>query len=580
MKKNNSTDSNRWKLILAIFFFLSLYLVVAYLQNNFSFLNFDYNKWAGFFMSWITEFEFQSFIWKIILIIPTALLLTLLLRRKEEYFPFYKETQNKLLIILVLLCVSIILIISINFVFHETAVTDDEYTYDFQAQTLLAGRLTNPPPPVKDNFNNVFIINDGHSWVGKYNLGHPLVIALGMLLGNRYIFIIIISLFTLLLIYHITLELFKEKKLSLCSILLGAVSPFFYMVSSSRLSHTTSAFFLALFMYLFIKVVNSEYSKFNRFLISLIAGLSIGYAFNTRPLTAIGFSIPFIIIVIKNLLTDIKRTTLIFFGLLFGFSLILIFTLWYNYNITGNFLLFPFNYYSPQEAVGFGTYGHTPLLGFRNFLVEFFRLNTTLFGFPIGLLFVFIQFFYTKDYRDYILFGIIISFSTAYFFYYSPGVADLGPIYYYELIIPLLILTARGIKTSVELALKISETGKSFVYTFLLILIISSWVTFVPEKVTHISRLTAEIREPYEHVHSYGIHNAVILIKRLPLKGWVFGYPSPSPKLNDDIIYCRLADRKSNLELLKHFKGRNFFILNYNEKSQKSEIAWIDRTQL
>lgn len=579
MKKNNLIRLNRWKLIFSIIFFLCLYFVIAYLQDNFSFLNFDYNKWAGFYMAWITEFEFQSFIWKILLIIPSATLLALLLIEKETHFKFYEEKHNELLIILVLLCASIILIISINFVFHETPVTDDEYTYDFQAQTLLAGRIINPPPPVKENFNNVFIINDGRSWVGKYNLGHPIIIAMGMLLGNRYIFTIILSISTLLLIYFITYELFKDKKLAFFSMVFGALSPFFYLISSSRLSHTTSAFFLAFFTYLFLRSLRTENSKFKIF-ISLLAGFSVGYAFNTRPLTAIGFSLPFIILLTKKLFSDFKNTLGITIGMMVGFFIVFFFTLWYNYKISGNPIVFPFNYYSSEEAIGFGTYGHTPFLGLKNLIVEFFRLNITLFGFPISLLFILIQILYTRDSRDYFLFGIILSFSLAYFFYYSPGVADLGPVYYYELLIPIMILTVRGIKTASELALKIGEKGKSFVYTFVLILIFSGWLTFVPEKVTHISRLTAKIREPYELIHSYEIHNAVIFIKRTPLKGWVFGYQNPSPKLNDDIIYCRLADRNSNLKLLKHFEGRSFFILNYNEKSQKSELIWADRTQL
>ena len=75
-----------------------------------------------------------------------------------------------------------------------------------------------------------------------------------------------------------------------------------------------------------------------------------------------------------------------------------------------------------------------------------------------------------------------MSFSVAYFFYYSPGVSDLGPVYYYELIIPLRILTARGIKSSIQLISRFSENGKSFVYTFLIISFVSAWFSDVPEK--------------------------------------------------------------------------------------------------
>ena len=110
-----------------------------------------------------------------------------------------------------------------------------------------------------------------------------------------------------------------------------------------------------------------------------------------------------------------------------------------------------------SESLGFGTYGHNPVWGLKDFIAEFFRLNIVLFGFVFSLLFVIIQFFYTKDRKDYFLISIIMSFSVAYFFYYSPGVSDLGPVYYYELIIRLIILTARGIKSSIQLISRFSE---------------------------------------------------------------------------------------------------------------------------
>ena len=105
---------------------------------------------------------------------------------------------------------------------------------------------------------------------------------------------------------------------------------------------------------------------------------------------------------------------------------------------------FPFTYYDPSETFGFGAHGHTPLFGLRSLIVDSFRLNAALFGFPLSLIFVFFMLFIKRDFGDRLAFGIIAGI-WEYFLYFSPGVFNLGPVYFYEMLIPLLILSTRGI---------------------------------------------------------------------------------------------------------------------------------------
>jgi hypothetical protein len=579
MKENEMISSGIWKLILAALFLIGLYTAIAYLQNNFAYSNFDYRKTNGFSMAWISGQEFQSHIWKLLLLLPAIILCSLAFVRSGIRIPFPKKNNEKIVVASVLVVATIILVLSTQFVFHETPLTDDESTYDFQAQTLLAGRIINPPPPVVKSFNNVFIINDGYCWVGKYTLGHPLIIAFGMFLGNRYIGIIVVSVLTLLLIYLIALELYGNKTLALLALCLGAVSPFFYLVSSSRLSHTTSTFFLALFMYLFLRVRRIHDGKI-KILLSLLAGLSIGYAFNTRTLSALGFALPFAAIVVKDAVKSSGKTMGIIFCTGIGFLVLFALTLWCNAQVTGNPLQFPFHYYSSFETVGFGAYGHTPLLGIKNLIIALYRLNVSLLGIPVSLLFVFILFVTSKDYRDYFLFAILCSFSALYFFYYSPGVSDLGPVYYYEMIVPLLLLSARGIMFFAEFLSRYSAQGKTIVVTFLVVSCVAAWATYVPEKITHITRLANQIREPYELVKTSNIHHAVVMIERLPYKGWVFGYQNPSPQFTDDVVYCQYADKASNKAMANYFHDRNLFMLDYDTQNGSSQLFPISRDTL
>jgi hypothetical protein len=54
----------------------------------------------------------------------------------------------------------------------------DEFVYLFQAQTLLQGRIWNPPPPIPHIFSAWHIIETTDIWVGKWPPGWPGIIAL------------------------------------------------------------------------------------------------------------------------------------------------------------------------------------------------------------------------------------------------------------------------------------------------------------------------------------------------------------------------------------------------------------------
>jgi hypothetical protein len=579
MRVNEMRLKRVWGLVIPAVLCIGCYSTIAWLQDNFVSSDFFYHRLFAFYMFWIPELDIQSQLWKIIFILPATILCAAAFVRAGFKIPIPQKINYTITAGAVLIVAALITIVSVEFVFHETELTDDENTYDFQAQTLLMHRFVNPPPPVKDNFKNIFIINDERVWVGKYTLGHPVVVAIGMALGNRYALSIFISIVTLFLVYLIAQELYQDKKLALLALCLGAVSPFFYLISSSRLSHTTSAFFLALFMYLFLRARHRE--KGNRLVIySLLAGLCLGYAFNTRSLTAFGFSLPFIWLMIKDIAKSPLKGLNIVIPLITGFSIIFACTLWYNTLITGNPLQFPFNYYSPLEAVGFGSYGHTPVLALRNLIVSIFRLNAVLFGLPISLFFLFVFLFGEKDFADRLLLGIICSMVVVYSFYYSPGISNLGPLYYYELVIPLLLLSARGIFLLKEKFAARFENGNQYVFAFLLFSCIFALTTFVPERITQISRLTKEIREPYEAVRSAGIHNALVMIKQFEHKGWFLGNRNSSPALNDDILYCRYADSLSNRSLVNYFSERKPYVLCTDTINERFEVIPIDKVTL
>jgi hypothetical protein len=312
---------------------------------------------------------------------------------------------------------------------------------------------------------------------------------------------------------------------------------------------------------------------------TLLAGLVLGYAFNVRSLTAFGFSLPFAVVWLMNHRQFPKRTFWTGFLLFVGFFFMLTLTLWYNSIVTGNWLQFPFHYYGPIERIGFSLY-HTPYSALHNLAISIVRMNGALFGFPLSLLFVFICFFAKKEFADRLLFGILGGIIFAYCFYYSPGVQDLGPIYYYEAIIPLFILSARGIFFLHKMVFNRFDRGKVFILHFLVTSCIVAFVTYIPERISHIARLTEQIRAPYEVVRSANIHHALIMISSWSSKGQVFGYRNPSPVFDDDIVYCRYTDSISNCTVANYFSDRTPYILHYDKKNTLYKIWQLDRKTL
>ncbi|MCD6384173.1 glycosyltransferase family 39 protein [Candidatus Sumerlaeota bacterium] len=545
--------------------------------------------WDGLevsYMRYIPYRQMSSMFWKIALLFPGTLFLALFLTLKGTVIILEPLADKKSLHWYLALAAVILIIVFVNVVYHHTPITDDESTYDLQARILLDGKLYGPPPPVEESFDTYFIITKG-KYTGKYTLGHPLFLALGMLLGSSYFFPIVLSGALILIIYQISLLLYNDRRLALLSAFLMLISPFYLFTSSTRLSHTTTAFFLGLFMLLFLKLTTSMPKRKTPLLYSFFAGVCAGVAFNVRPLTAIGFTASFAIILLVMVFQRKPKSLITLLVMVAGFLPILALTLWYNKEITGSWLEFPFHYYNPQERLGFGAmlrqghYVHTPVKSIINLTVSALRMNAFLLGFPISLLFVLVMLFVRPlESGDKLSLAIIGTYCFVYAFYYSPGVSDTGPIYYYELIIPLILLSARGIVIAQRFLKEHIPELRDFIGNFIFLSILLALFTFYPERILHILNLTEKVSEPYRVVEQHNIHNAVVFIRSIPLAGWVFGIRSNSPEFNDDVIYCRLLSGQKNLEVVRHFPERDYYILSYEPEEKKSKLIKVTAEEL
>jgi len=527
--------------------------------------------------------QLSSMFLKLALLLPSVLCLaawlSIVSKRRVPDFRFLARSHVLIVFVLVAL---VVFILVTNFVLQRTEVTDDEPTYDLQAKLLLHGSLY-VAPPVEKSFNNVFIL-PGQKFTGQYQPGHPLMMALGMLMGSAYITIIAFGLLQIILVYKISLALYADKKIAGLASLLMCLSPFFFFTGSTRLSHSTSSFFLYLSIYLFLRASNENQSKFG-YLFGLLSGVCVGIAFNVRPLTALAFVLPFGIWALINVFKLHKPLLAKYSLLTLGFGVMLFVTLCYNKAISGRYLKFPYLVYNPLETPGFhalaGGGAHTLQNGVVNLGVNILKVNSALFGFPYSLAF-FACFLALKPklFADRILIGVIAAFSFFSVFYHGMGVSDTGPVYCYELIGILAILSARAIAKINSAIREKWPTARNFLAIFLFISFVFAGFGYNLEKAVQLRALTTSIREPYQEMRAAGIHHAIVFIKSLPRKGYVYGYRNNSPDFDDDIILCRLLGPDENARVIDRFPNRTCYILRYDKSSQESIVSPVARERL
>jgi hypothetical protein len=470
----------------------------------------------------------------------------------------------------------VLLLLSVLFVFRATEVTHDERVYMYQAETLLAGRLWNPPPPVPEVFDNPFILHLPGKTVGKYQPGHPLVLAAGTLLGSPYVLTVLMSTLMIPLVIAISRKLYADRPTALLAGTLLGFSPFFLGMSSSLLSHPTCAFFLALTIFLTLQWTEE---RPGRMLLArgLAAGLAFGVAFNVRPLTAVAFGAPLGVFVVYRLRSRGTGRGAWIGGFLLGSLSLLALTLLYNRSITGHALLFPYELYDSEDHIGIHTrYLLNPSQLLFTPALNFARLNLILFGMPASLAFAGLYLLRRRPgAADILCYGIVLSVAAAYFFFWSPGFNDLGPAYYYEMTIPLVILSARGMFWLRDVAAARFPSSGTFVSWFCLTSACLAAVFVVPERALYLSRLTAEVEKPYEFIDRSQVHHAVVFLSDVPRTGWILGLRPNDPGKENDVILCSYYPSYVRA-VMDAFPGRGYYVLRFSDDRTPMDLERLE----
>lgn len=340
----------------------------------------------------------------------------------------------------------------------------DEVAYMFQGRIFAHLRSWAPVPPSPEFFQSAFVqIYDGR-WFSKYPPGYPLMLALGVWAGVPWLVNAFSAGASLALIYAAGLRMFGRQVAAWAG-LFGLISPWVIFMSGSYMSHPTTMLWVALFLYALVQSRLSEAVAGSRRSFgppsrwALVAGFAIGMAFITREWTALGIGLGAALWGIGDIVSarkDAPRKVAIYAMVVVGFLPPLLFLLYQNHELTGDWFRLAQDLVGSYDQPGFGPghgseIGHTPAMGLYNGLVYLRTLATMFNGWPapFALAPVFLGLFAwwrgpkKEPAWDALLWLPLVGLLAAYFAWWS-STTIYGPRYWYEGMPFLLLMAGRG----------------------------------------------------------------------------------------------------------------------------------------
>ncbi len=471
------------------------------------------------------------------------------------------------------------------FIFEHIPHINDEIVYVFQAQIFKLGKLYYPSPCGKESFDFTHMINNG-KWYSQYPPGYPMLLLIGLLLNAPWLVNPLFAAFSIIAFYYLGKEIYDEQ-VGLLAAVLGSISIWFLLMSSSMMSHTTCMFFFTVFLLFLFRSLKKPSVKNG-----LMAGVGLGMVFLIRPYTALFISIPFLLLYavrfLKNFSRNLKNATAFVLVGILSVSLLLI----YNYFTNGDFLTFGYEIsHGKAHGIGLGKTGytdipHTLYLGFTQIFDYLKALNKDLFGWPLSSLFALIPLCFLKRIdpesrkKDLILLSGYFSLLASLFFFWGTYIL-IGARMSFEAIPIFLLLSARGLTEAPNLILgkfrKIDKNALKKIMVAVLIIFtafafcirFTRWI-WPPETEWYyhgygnkFAAVTSSINRTLE---SLDMKNALVIMKFIyhpieyfPYGWWGSGFLYNDPQLKNRIIYAR--DRgEENKDLFQCFPDREFYL--------------------
>ena len=353
--------------------------------------------------------------------------------------------------------------------FRRMGLVEDETAYLFQARTFAHGALRAPPLPADAvaALRFYLIPADASGWYAATAPGWPAALTLGVLAGVPWLVNPLLGGIAVLL-SHRLVERWSDRATANLVVLLMATSPWLLETTASMMTHALSLALIAGSWLLLTRAGDRQDADqpWRAAGLAFAAGLLMGWLFLNRSLEGVligGFSGLWLVWRVR--LGGWRAIVLYGAGCLGLGALFFA----YNYAFTGKPLLDPLNAYlgalwgRQGNVLGFGPNvgppsgwgetdlwpGHSPLEGLINTQISLRTMNAELFGWPFGSLGAILAWLLWGDRsralpRTMLVLAAVVIF--VHFFYWFTGVFYVGPRYWYAAFLPLVIVSAFGVR--------------------------------------------------------------------------------------------------------------------------------------
>jgi len=224
----------------------------------------------------------------------------------------------------------------------------DSVAQVFHGTIFAGGGLTAPSPPLRDFFYYDNMINNGR-WYSQYPPGHSFLMMVGVLVGAPWIINPLLGSAIIVLLYFLGRELYSDAIGRLAAVL-GLFSPFILFMSSEFMNHVTALFLFTLFVLFYARTVRLKSA-----VSAIVAGASLGWIVNIRPLTAVSLALPFTVYACWLLWKQCKFYRKPFLAMSLAAAVFVGILLAFNYLTNGNPFLFGYQVlHGDKHLPGFG----------------------------------------------------------------------------------------------------------------------------------------------------------------------------------------------------------------------------------
>jgi hypothetical protein len=449
----------------------------------------------------------------------------------------------------------------------------DEVAYFMQARHLSHGALSTPSPPSPEGFGMYLMQFETDRWYGVMPPAFPALLGIGLLAGLPWLVNPLLGGLNVILVGLLVKELYGRRTSRLVLLLL-CTSPWFIFLAMSFMNHTMAMTCAVLAAWAVIRARHS-----GGLLWGLAAGTPVGLLSLVRPLDAV---------IVAGLLglwslglggQRLRIRALAGFGA--GVLLVGAINLPYNIHLTGHALRTPVMEYmnavfGPKaNEMGFGPErgANWPLdpfpgHGLRDVIVNadlnLFSVNVELLGWSVGslLLGAVTLLIGRRHQSDRLMIAVILAVIAFYSCYWYSGGPDFGARYWYLILVPALVLTARGVEVLTGRfagsSFESREVVRSRILAAILALCLMTVISYIPWRAVDKYRYYRNMRPGVRKLareHDFGRSLVLVRGEKTPDYASAIVY-NPVDLYSDATIYAWDHSPGTRQALLEAYPGR------------------------